>query len=63
MDSVFDSLVSSNVIQKSLESDSITYVEGARLEYQPEFVTAEQIDVDMFKEENWESWSNCDFPE
>jgi hypothetical protein len=62
-DSVFDRLVTNNVIQKSLESDSLIYVEGARLEYQPEFVSAEQMDIDMNQQENWDSWSNCDFPE
>lgn len=40
-DSVFDAMVSSSVIQKSLESDSLIYLEGARLAYQPEFVSVE----------------------
>lgn len=38
-ESRFDELVRQNVVQKTLECDSLTYVEGMRPKQQPNFLT------------------------
>jgi hypothetical protein len=51
-ESQFDKLVKLNVVQKSLESDNLLYVEGFRSEHQPEFLTQEQFLDEAMKDEN-----------
>jgi len=41
--SAFDVLVSSNCLQKSLESDNFIYIAGSRAEQQPEFISGEEF--------------------
>lgn len=58
--SPFDFLVSSNCLQKSLETDNFIYIEGSRSKNQPEFVTAEEFaDIKDLKE-NWDTISAGD---
>lgn len=49
-----DDLVKGNVIQKSLESDNLIYVEGMRPLVQPKFMTPQQFEDEKTVPENWD---------
>lgn len=56
----FDKLIFQNVLQKSLESDQLIYVEGARRDVQPNFISAEEFQDELDKKENWDGISAGD---
>lgn len=58
--SKFDEFIYSGVVQKTLEADSIIFVEGMRPHQQPKFMTPHQFKLDYAKEENWETFSAGD---
>lgn len=59
----FDELVYEGLIQKTLEADSLCYVEGARPKHQPSFLSRHQFKVEYAKRENWENFSSGDYHE
>jgi hypothetical protein len=56
----FDNLIRENVVQKTLEADSLTFVEGMRTNSQPNFLTRHQFKIEVAKRENWETCSAGD---
>lgn len=59
----FDSLIRENVVQKTLERDSLIYVEGERDNLQPNFITQYEFNIEKAKRENWENQSSGDYKE
>lgn len=57
----FDALVYEGVIQKTLEADTLTFVEGMRLHKQPTFMTRHEFKLEQAKKENWEAFSAGDY--
>lgn len=59
----FDEYIRENVVQKTLEADSLTFVEGMRPKSQPNFLTRHQFKIEVAKKENWDNFSAGDFKE
>jgi hypothetical protein len=55
-------LIRENVIQKTLEADTLTYVEGMRPRQQPKFLTRYQFSLEKARKENWDTFSSGDTP-
>lgn len=60
---VNDAYVRDGVIQKTLEKDSLIYVEGHRPWKQPIFMTRHEFKVEHAKPENFENFSAGDYKE
>lgn len=56
----FDEYIREKVIQKSLEADTLIFVEGTRPSLQPNFLTRHQFKLEEAKEENWDALSAGD---
>lgn len=61
--SITDDLVQGRVIQKSLESDNLIFVEGMRPAEQPKFMTKQQFRIEKTNKENWELLSDGEYKE
>jgi len=59
----FDELIREKVVQKTLEADSLIYVEGMRPHSQPNFLTRHEFKIEIAKRENWEVFSAGDHKE
>lgn len=57
----FDDYIREGVIQKTLEADTLIFVEGSRPKSQPGFLTRHQFKIEEAKEENWDAFSGGDF--
>lgn len=57
----FDELIRERVVQKSLEADSLIFIEGMRPHSQPNFLTRHEFKIEVAKRENWEVFSTGDF--
>lgn len=62
-DSALDRLVADNIAQKTLETDDLIFVEGARRDAQPDFITREDFQKEVEKRENWDTISAGDHDE
>lgn len=60
---LFDELIKKNAIQKTLENDSICYVEGHRRPTEMPFPTEQEFENFNYQESNWENMSCGDFEE
>jgi len=62
-DSPFDRMVDANVVQKTLEDDTLLFIEGQRPLAQPDFMTTAEFDEEIQKKENWDVISAGDYQE
>jgi hypothetical protein len=57
----FDLFIEENVIQKSLESDNLIFVEGHRPTNQYKFLSKTQFNEEKKLKKNWDNISSGDF--